>query len=106
MGVAEAAIAALGKHKMLADLGEVGEQRLAVLVQDLGADRHLQRDVIALGAVAVLAHAMVALLRLEVLLVAIVDQRVEALDGFNDHIAAATAIAAARTAEFNEFLAA
>ena len=40
--VAEAAVAALRQHHALADLGQVGEQRLLVLVEDLRADRHLQ----------------------------------------------------------------
>ena len=43
--------------------------------------------------------------RLEVLLVAIVDQRVEAVDRLDDHVAALAAVAAVRAAEFDEFLA-
>src|SRR4029077_11261025 len=39
------------------------------------------------------------------LLVAIVDQRVEAVDGGDDHVAAAAAIAAVRPAELDELLA-
>ena len=58
MGVAEAAVAAPREEHALADLGHVGDQRLAVLGEDLGADRHLQHDVLALGAGAVLAHAV------------------------------------------------
>ena len=46
----------------LADFGEIGEQRLAVLLVDLRADRHLQDRVAAVGAVAVLAHAVAAAL--------------------------------------------
>ena len=57
MRVAEAAVAAAREHHPLADLGEVGEQRLAVLLVDLRAGRHLQHDVVAARAVAVLAHA-------------------------------------------------
>ena len=34
----------------LARLGQVGDQRLLVLVEDLGADGHLQDDVVAVGA--------------------------------------------------------
>ena len=55
---------------------------------------------------AVLAHAVGALLRLEVLLVAIVDQRVEPVDDLDDDVAAAAAIAAAGPAELDEFFAA
>ena len=39
MGIAEAAIAALGEHDALAELGQVGEQGLVVLVEDLRARR-------------------------------------------------------------------
>ena len=45
------------QHDALADLGQVGDHRLLVLVEDLGADRHLEHHVVAAGAVAVLAHA-------------------------------------------------
>ena len=105
MRVAEAAIAALRQHCALADRGEIGEQRLAVLLVDLRAGRHLEHDVGAVGAVAVLAHAVAAALGLEMLLVAVVDQRVEAVDRQRDHVAALAAVAAVRPAELDEFLA-
>ena len=122
IGVAEAAIAALADHHALADLGHVGDQRLLVLFENLRADRHLQHGVGAAPAGAVLAHAVHAGLALEMLLiavshavhaglglemllVAIVDQRVEPIDAFGDDIAAASAVAAVGTAEFDEFLA-
>ena len=105
MRIAEAAIAAFGDRHALADFGEIGEQRLAVFFIDLRADRHLQHDVLAVGAVAVLAHAVAAALRLEVLLVAVVDQCVEAVDGLDHDVAAAAAIAAVRPAELDELLA-
>ena len=106
IGVAEAAIAAGGDAEALADMGEVADQRLVVLGEDLGAGRHLQRHVGALGAVAVAAHAVHAGLGLEVLLVAIVDQRVEAGDRLDPDVAAAAAVAAVRSPELDEFLAA
>ena len=65
----------------------------------------LQHDILAVGAGAILAHAVPAALRLEVLLVAIVDQRVEAVDRFDHDVAAFAAIAAVRAAELDEFLA-
>ena len=55
---------------------------------------------------AVLAHAVTAGFRFEMLLVAVIDQRVEAVDRFHDDVAAAAAIAAARAAVFDELLAA
>ena len=84
---------------------EIGEQRLLVLVEDLRADRHLQHDVVAAGAVAVLAHAVAAALGLEVLRVAVVDQGVEAVHRLDDDVAAAAAVAAVRAAELDELLA-
>jgi hypothetical protein len=55
--------------------------------------------------VAVLAHAAAAALRLEVLLVAVVDQRVEAVDGLDHDVAAFAAVTAVRAAELDELLA-
>jgi hypothetical protein len=81
------------------------DQRLAVLVEHLCADRHLQHDRLAIGAMAVLAHAIGALLRLEVLLVAVVDQRVQPVHGLDHDVAAAPAIAAAGPAKLDEFFA-
>ena len=49
---------------------------------------------------------MAALLRLEVLLVAIVEQRVEVRHAFEDDVAAFAAVAAVRSAELDVFLAA
>ena len=54
---------------------------------------------------AVLAHTAAAVLGLEMLLVAVIDQRVETLDRQRDHVAALAAVAAARAAELDEFLA-
>ena len=105
MGVAEAAIAAARQDDFLADLGHVGNQRLAVVFQNLGADRDLEHGVLAAGAAPVLAHAMAAARGLEMLVVAKIDQGIEAIDAFDDDIAAAPAVTAVRAAEFDEFLA-
>src|SRR5690606_23819199 len=106
MLVAKAAIAALGQQKTLADFGEIADQRLVVFLEDLGAGRHFQRHVRALAACAVAAHAMHAGLRPEMLLVAIVDQRVETVDRFGPDIAATAAVTAVRPAELDELFAA
>ena len=45
MGVAEAAIAAAGEHDAVAGLGQIGDQRLVVLIEDLRPGRHLQHHV-------------------------------------------------------------
>ena len=102
MRVAEAAIAAREQHHPLADFGEVGDQRLVVVLEDLRADRHAEHDVVAVGAGAVLAHAVDAGLGLEVLLVAVVDQRVEPVDALDTDVAAAAAVAAVGPAELHE----
>ena len=104
MGVAEAAVAAAQQQQLLADRGHVGENRLVVVFQDLGANGDFQDDVVALAAGAVLAHAMAAGLGLEVLLIAIVDQRVEPVDANRPYVAAAPAVAAVGSAVLNGFL--
>ncbi len=106
MRVAEPAIAAFGQHEFFAERGEVVDQRFAILVEHLRSDRHLEHDRLAIGAMAVLAHAVGALLGLEVLLIAIVDQRIQSIDRFDDDVAAAAAIAPARSAELDILLAA
>ena len=52
-----------------------------------------------------LAHAVAAALGGDVLLEAVVDQRVQVLDRFGPHVAAAAAIAAVGAAELDELLA-
>ena len=104
IGVAEAAIAAPRQRDALADFGEVGNHGLAVFLIDLGADRHPHDFVLAAGAVAILAHAVFAALGHEVLLIAVVDQRIEAVDGFDDDVAALAAVAAGRAAELDKLL--
>src|SRR5690606_20826498 len=94
MGIAEAAIATARQDEALAHLGHVHNRRLAVRLQDLRAGRDPENDVLAPGAGPVAAHAVAAALRLEVLLVAKVDEGVEPIDAFDDHIAAAAAVAA------------
>src|SRR5258708_37136177 len=105
MLLAKTAIAALGKNGAIANLGEIGEQRFIVFVENLGAFRHLEDDVGSPRTGAVFAHAVAAGLRLEMLLVAIVDQGIEPIDALRDDIAAAAAIAAVGTAELDELLA-
>src|SRR5262245_15466156 len=105
MRIAEAAIAAFGYRGTLAHFGEIGDERLAVFFIDLSADRHFENDILAIGAGAVLAHPVAAALRLEVLLIAVIDQRIEPVHGLDDHVATFSAIAAVRTAELDEFLA-
>ena len=105
MQVAVAAVAALGQHHPLAELGEVDQQGLVVLGEDLRAARQAQHDVLAGAAGALAAHAVMAGLGLEVLRIAVVDQRVEPVDAFEDDVAALAAVAAVGAAELDELLA-
>src|SRR5262245_39131087 len=103
--IAEAAITALGDRRTLTYFREIGDERLAVFFVDLSADRHLENDILAVSAGAVLAHAITAALRLEVLLVSVIDQSIETINSFDHHGPAFSAIASVRPAELDEFLA-
>src|SRR5262245_21638796 len=103
MGVAEAAIASSGNHRALTRLGEIREQDLTVLFIDVRSSRHFQHDILTARTVAVLAHPGAAVLGLEMLLVAVVYECVEAIDRLYDHVSAPAAVAAVRSAEFDEF---
>ncbi len=105
MRIAETAVAALAEHDLLAGLGQVEEDGLLVLVQDLGPDRDLHGDGRSGGTRAVGAAAVIAAPGLEMLLVAIVDEGVQVGDHFDDDVAAPPAIAAVRSTELDELLA-
>src|SRR3546814_6234549 len=68
----------------------------------LGADRQCEDDIGPPGPAALLAHAVDAALGPEMLLVAVVDERVQAVDAFQDHRAAAPAVATVGAAAGNE----
>ena len=104
MGIAEAAVAAAQQDHPLAGFGQVGDHFFAVLGQYLGADRQLHDHAFARAAGAVLAHAVMADLGLEMLLIAEIDQGVEIGDAFDDDIAAASAVAAVGAAVLDVFL--
>src|SRR3546814_3576427 len=77
--VAQAALAALGHQHAVAVARHVADDLVGGDVDDLGADRDDDGGVLAALAVALLAHAVLAALRAEPLLVAEVDQGVEVL---------------------------
>ena len=104
IGVAEPSVAAFGKQHPLAHMGHVGDDRLAVHVEDFGAGRDLEDHVRGFRSGAVLAHAVAPRLGLEMHLVAVIDQGVQALDALGPHVAAAAAVAAIGPAELDEFL--
>ena len=80
------------------------DEQLAVLAEDLGAHRDPQGRVRAIVAVAVAAHAMDAGLGLEMLVVAEVDQGVQALDRLDPDVAAPATVTAVRATVLNVFL--
>ncbi len=105
VGVAETAVTAGRQTIAIADIDEVADERLAILLEYLRTGRDLQRHAVATRAGAVAAHAVHAGLGLEVLLIAIVDQGVETFDGLDPDITAAAPVAAVGPAELDIFLA-
>src|SRR6185437_12817542 len=105
MDVAETALAALRHQQLLPMRGEVADQFVGIEVEHGRADRHADHRVLAAAAVHVAAHAILAALRLELTLVAEVDQRVQAFVRDQPHAAAFAAVATVGTAERNELLA-
>src|SRR6516165_6092527 len=78
--------------------------RIGVTRRAVGRGLEMRIAEAAVGAVPVLAHAGAAIAGGKMLLVAVIDQRVEAVDRLRGHVAAFTAITAVRPAEFNELL--
>src|SRR3712207_5260694 len=101
MLVAAAAVSASREQHPVAGMDEIGNHRRIVGLEDLGSDRHAQDDIAALGAGTALAHAVAALLGLEMLLIAIVDKGVQPVDGLGPNVPALATIAAIGPAEFD-----
>src|SRR3546814_10169524 len=100
--LAAATVAAAQEHLALALAGEVEQHVLLVLAQDLRAHRHLDDEIVAARACAVRSRATFAAGGTEMLGVAEIDQRVEAVDGLEDDVAAFAAVAAVGPAIFDE----
>ncbi len=88
----------------MADFGHIGEDMFLVVVEHLGSDRDPHHQILAARAGLVAAGAALAAGRPEMLGVAKVDQRVEALDRLEDDIAALAAVAAVGAAIFDKLL--
>src|SRR5690606_17740983 len=99
------ALAAPGHQQAVAVPGHVADHLVGGDVDDLGTDRDDDDGVLAALAVALLAHAVLAALGTEALLVAEVDQGIEVLRRLQPHAAAVAAVAAVRPAERDELLA-
>ena len=106
MQITEPTVATLCQHHLLPGLGQVHDNRLLVLGQNLRADRQFQGFRLTAGTCSLLTHARVTILRLEMLLVAKIDKRIQMINHFYDHISAAAAIPAVRSAKFDILLAA
>ncbi len=89
----------------VAGLLQLREHGLLVLGQHDRARRHLDQAVRAVRPGPVLPHAVAAAPGLEVLLIAVVDERIEVLDADDDDVATLAAVTAVRAAELDELLA-
>src|SRR5205814_3712806 len=94
MGIAEATIAAPQDKDARTRPREIGDQGLVVFLIDLRSDRHFHDRVRTIGARHVLAHAGAAALRRDVLLKAVVDERIQVLHRFDPDLAPIAAITA------------
>ena len=103
-GVAQATPATGGDDDLGAGPDQVG-QDLAVLVAHERAVGHLQQQVVAVGAAAVVAGTGLAVAGLAVRLVVVVDERRDVLDHAQHHVAAVSTVAAVGAAEGLELLA-
>ena len=103
--VAASAASAARHHDALVGMREVVHQFAGDFVVNDGADRNLQDDVFALAAGLVGAFAVTSALGLVFGIEAEVDQRVVALAGFHDDVAAVAAVAAGGPAARHELLA-
>ena len=106
MRVAKAAFAATGNQNALANFCKVGDGKLAGFINERGADRHFQGHILAACTCAIPARAVFAALGFEVLLVAIVDQRVQIVDRLHIDVSALAAIAAVGATKFHKGFAA
>src|SRR6185437_3680303 len=104
VGVAESPVTPPQQRDPLPCHIQIGQHRLPVVGEHLGAERHLDHDVLRAGAGPVRAGAVAALRGAEVLRVAEVDQGVQVLRGLEDDVAALAAVAAVRSAELDELL--
>src|SRR5438094_1718308 len=106
MGIAEPAVAAAQQHEPLIGPGQVREYGFLVVVEDLGPDRDAQYEVAAIGAGPVGPRPAAPVLGPEMLLIAVIDQRVQIVGRDKDDIAALAAHTAVGPAELDELLAA
>ena len=105
VGIAEPAVATFRQHGLVAGIDELGQHRVLVLGDHLGARRHLDDHVRSVGATPVATHSGLPVLGEEVLLIAVVDKRVEIVDAEHDDVAALATVPTVWPTEFDELLA-
>ena len=105
MRIAFAASAAVCNDHLLTSALQITNQLTRCAITDNAADRNFDDPVIAAVSVTVAAHAMLPAASFVELLITKVEQCRELRIRNGDHITAAAAIAAARTAAWDEFLA-
>src|ERR1019366_7216326 len=102
--VTAAAAPTFGNDHLLIGLLEVVYKLSGVHVIDRSAHRHLQSLGVAIKPGAVGPHAVLAALRLVLRVIAELDQRVVAIGGHHDYVAAAPAVAARGSAAGHKLL--
>src|SRR5690606_1619898 len=103
--VAKPAVTASRNQRPLTRLLQIRDYGFLELVEYLRSRRYLDDAVFARRSRAVAAHSRCPVAGTEMLLIAIVDQRVQVCDALHPDVAAPSAIAAVGSAVFNEFLA-
>jgi len=103
--VSPPALAPLGDHLAHVRLVQVEQELVGVRREDLRADRHAAHEILAAAPVAVLAHPVLAVGRLQRVRVRQIEQRRQARISQHDPVAAVAAVAARRAAERHELLA-
>src|SRR6516165_6329495 len=106
MRVAEATVTAPEKDPPLAGASEIGEHLLVLSIHDLGPDRDLQDEILAVGAGALAPGPRPAGRCPEMLAIAVVDQGVQIVRRGKNDVAAFATVAAVWAAELDELLAA
>ena len=104
MTVAESAVSAGKQQPALARPHQVMDDTLPVFVENLGADRHPERGVLAVGTRAHFAAPGLSVPGDHMPSVPVIDQCVQTGIRLNEHAAAVSAVAAVRASELDELL--
>src|SRR5262249_30139473 len=103
--VAKTAVATPQKNPPLAGTDQVSEHQAVVGIHDLGSDRDLQHEILAIRAGPLAPSAGPAVGCPEMLSIAVVDQGVEIVSHGKDDVTSLAAVPAVRAAKLDELLA-